>query len=119
MTDDDLRNAFAKLRELDARRAPTFEALADAPARRRSRWVIALPIASVTAAAAAFVVWVTASKSDTSASLAPVPAAPTLEDTAAPAFDPAPLDFLLELPTSASLAGVPNFDRSLVQGPPR
>jgi len=117
MTEDDLRRGFAKLRELDARRAPTFEALADAPTRRRSRWVIALPIASVTAAAAAFVVWISASKSDTSApvsaAVAPVAAAP------ATALDPAPLDFLLELPTSASLGGVPNFDRSLVQGPRR
>jgi hypothetical protein len=116
MTEDDrLKEGFAKLREHDARRAPTFEALADAPPRRRSRWVIALPIASVTAAAAAFVVWISASMSEMPAP----PAAAQVVAAPATALDPAPLDFLLELPTSTSLARVPNFDRSLVQGPRR
>jgi hypothetical protein len=116
MTEDDrLKEGFAKLRELDARRMPAFEALADAPPRRRTRWLIALPIASVTAAAAAFVVWVSAPHSEMSAAKIAMP----LAVVPAPALDPAPLDFLLELPSSTSLARVPNFDRSLVKGPRR
>lgn len=57
MNDDErLQEAFHKLREHDARRAPTFEAVRDRPrVPRRSPWALVVPLTSVATAAAVFV----------------------------------------------------------------
>ncbi len=115
MNDDErLREGFAKLRADDARRAPPFDAMWSAR-RRRSPWVVLVPVTSVAAAAAVLLVWCTfapsAPKSEPVA-VAPAPL-PVVAD------DPAPLDFLLDLPMGASLAKVPDFDKTLLQAKSR
>lgn len=104
--DDRLREGFAKLRSEDARRVPAFEGMWK-PRRERSPWAVALPLASAAAAAAVLLVWCgvhEATRSRTELSAAPPAAA-----APAPPDDPAPLDFLLDMPLSATLAQAPNF----------
>lgn len=123
MTDDErLKHAFDKLREDDARRAPSFESIRQRLPRKRSPWAIALPVASAMAAAAVFVVWCNASNDATPTSTATrAPMATSgpmggeaLGGVAAVAeADDAPLDFLLAVP---GLRGTPNFDTSLLRG---
>jgi hypothetical protein len=103
---------------------PPFAGRGRARARRPtlSPWWVALPAASVTlAAAAALVLWT--ARTGTSAepaartasgtvAAAPVQAASTSISTSTSAFDPAPLDFLLEQPV---LASAPDFDSDPVK----
>ena len=99
MNDDDLRERFRSLKRHDARRAPPFDAMWRKP--RRSAWRLVVPIAGAAAAAAVFLVWcATATLRPASAPLAI--AAPALD------ADPAPLDFLLDTPGLAALAGTPD-----------
>lgn len=117
MNDDDrLKEGFAKLRADDARRAPPFEAMWSARPRRRSPWIVAAPMVSMAAAAAVILVWCRVAQYEAapSAAVAVAPAAPP-----AIADDPAPLDFLLDVPMGASLAKVPDFDKTLLQGKSR
>ncbi len=120
MNDDErLEKGFAKLREADKRRAPPFDAMWRAPGRKRSAWIVVLPMGTAAvAAAAAFLVWFDVERDAPSAtSAAPVPAVVV---AAAPmpaiVLEPAPLDFLLNVPGRASLTTTPDFDRSLLQG---
>lgn len=127
MTDDDekLKRAFGALKREDARKAPTFEAIGQRPKRRRSPWIVVVPIASAGAAAAAamLVVW-------SNYSMAPQAAAPSAaseaelgasaggareSDGVAVIPDPAPLDFLLDLPGSSALAATTSFDAKVIR----
>lgn len=120
MNDDErLEKDFANLREADKRRAPPFEAMWRAPARKRSAWIVALPVATVgLAAAAALLLWIDVGRDEA----APTSAAPAPAVVAAVApmpvlaIEPTPLDFLLNVPGHASLSTTPDFDRSLLQG---
>jgi len=119
--DDDLKRGFAKLRDADARRAPTFEATRRTRARRRSPLVVAAPIAGALAAAAALVLWLRVERDEAPMASAPPAAAPVAVSVGAlaePAIAApiAPLDFLLAVPGHASLSSVPDFDRSILQG---
>jgi hypothetical protein len=120
MNDDErLKEGFAKLRKVDERRAPPFDAMWRAPGRKRSPWIVVLPIGGAVAAAAAAVLLFIDVQHDASAptAAAPVPAivaaAPAM---LVPALEPSPLDFLLDVPGHASLTTAPDFDRSLIQG---
>ena len=118
MTDDErLKHAFDKLREDDARRAPSFEDVRQRLPRKRSPWAVVVPLASAAAAAAMLVVWCNVSRDET---------APVVNTASSPAsrggeavagdvavVDEAPLDFLLAVP---GLRGTPNFDTSLLRG---
>ena len=101
--DEHLRARFAELKKQDARTTPSFEAIRSRP--RPSAWRVVVPVASL-AAAAMLVVWCGAQNLLGTASpqaVAPV-AATAAGGEAMPsaalhtriAFDPAPLDFLLE-----------------------
>lgn len=122
-TDDEkLKQAFGALKREDARDAPSFESIAKRPKRRRSPWVVVVPLASVGAAAAAMLlVW------SSTTSMAPQAAAPgpasrsdlgraggggarESDGVAVTLSDPAPLDFLLDLPGSSALAATTSFD---------
>jgi len=117
MNDDErLKHAFDKLREDDARRAPSFEDVRQRLPRKRSPWVVIAPLASVAAAAAVLVVWCGASpEKPPSMTAAASSAAPMGGESAAPPaeVDDAPLDFLLAVP---GLRGTPNFETSLLRG---
>lgn len=122
MNDDErLKKAFDKLREDDARRAPSFEDVRHRRPRRRSPWAVVVPLASAAAAAAVFVVWCNTAHDASTAATASAPAAsvaaapvdpPAGGETGAP-VDEAPLDFLLDVP---GLRGTPNFDTSFLRG---
>jgi hypothetical protein len=106
MNDDErLKKTFDKLRENDARGAPSFASVRKKRARRTSPWAVVVPIASAFAAAAVFVVWCNAQDGRPTAV---VPAPPAMVRV-----DDAPLDFLLDVP---GLHGAPNFDTSLLRG---
>lgn len=124
MTDDErLKHAFDKLREDDARRAPSFESVRQRLPRKRSPWAIAVPVASAMAAAAVLVVWCnasneaaptpTATRATPMASSAPMGGESLGAAAAGAEVDEAPLDFLLAVP---GLRGTPNFDTSLLRG---
>ena len=121
MNDDErMKKTFDKLREDDARRAPSFEALRRRAPRTRTAWAVVVPLASAMAAAAVFVVWCNVAREAAPASVAVAPpamlapqAALAGEVAAAPRVDEAPLDFLLDVP---GLRGAPNFDTSLLRG---
>ncbi|MBX3193218.1 MAG: hypothetical protein KF819_39910 [Labilithrix sp.] len=123
MTDDErLKGAFTKLREADADKAPSFDALVRAGRpKRRSPWAFAAPIASLAAAAAALLLWCgTQTMATSSAPQAAPPAnAPVasaalvaVDQEPARAIDPAPLDFLLRMPGTSALAAMPSFGTS-------
>ena len=122
MTTEDeekLRRGFAKLKEDDARRAPKFEELVKKgpPRPARSPWAVVVPLGSIAAAAAVFLLWcgtqrMTSSEPTAAAPMAtaPAPAASmaaadqpaVVQDgkQAAPriAPDTEPLGFLLTVP---------------------
>ena len=114
MNDDErLKQTFDKLREADARRAPSFDSVRAKRRRRTSPWAVVVPLASAAAAAAAFVVWcnppASAPPSRVVAAAAPLGG----ESAPSPVADEAPLDFLLDVP---GLRGAPDFDTSLLRG---
>src|SRR5689334_6250783 len=113
MNDDErLKQTFDKLREDDARRAPSFESIRGKRRRTTSPVVVLFPAAI--AAAAVLVVWCHRPESATPTAVvaaAPVPASG--ESLAVPPADDAPLDFLLRVP---ALRGAPDFDTSLLRG---
>ena len=114
MNDDErLKQTFEKLRQDDARRAPSFDAVRGKRARRRSPWAVVVPIGSMLAVAAVVVVWCNAPTSDPQAAAPVAVIALPLGGEVAPALDEAPLDFLLEVP---GLRGAPSFDTSLLRG---
>ena len=96
---------FAALRDRDRAAAPSFDAMMarPAPRRRTSPLVYVLPAAAALAMAAAFVLWIFASRS----------AAPPSSPHTIAATDPEPLGFLLDSP--APLARVPDFDSSPIK----
>lgn len=136
--DDKLRRAFASLRERDARRAPPFDALAKKgpPRRATSPWAIAAAAAPALAAAAVLVMWCGTARMSANAPTAaappaaqapaaaaehaddaPVAAARAAADAKpAPAPDPAPLDFLLDLPGSSALAAASDLGEGSRKG---
>ncbi|MBX3213394.1 MAG: hypothetical protein KF850_15260 [Labilithrix sp.] len=137
--DRELRARFAELARRDRGRAPDFEAMWRARRPARSPWRLLVPAASL-AAAAMFALWCgplgllgTSSPESaapvavaaSSASPAPHPAsgagAPPAAEMpsagAARAFDPAPLDFLLDVPGSAPRAlGAAGLDSNPLKG---
>lgn len=130
MSDDErLEEGFAKLRADDAARAPGFERMWRRPAPKpRSPWAVVVPLGSAAAAAAAILVYCgtqrLAERSEPAAvAVAPPPppasavAVDAVQASAAPSFDdPAPLDFLLDVPGHASLARVPDLRTTLLEG---
>jgi len=109
----ELRQRFLELKRHDQRRAPDFDKMRTARRPARSPWRSIVPAASL-AAAAMLMMWCGAKTALTGASspeavapaAAPAPvlgtaseAAPVAGETGA--FDPAPLDFLLDVPGSA------------------
>lgn len=104
------RDAFAKLREADAKRAPPFDRMWRARPRRSVLWLIAPKAMAMTAiaAAACVVFWLAR---DRDAKQAVVSVAPPIARVALP---PDPLAFLLESPT---LASTPNFDSNPLREP--
>ncbi len=101
MNDDELRDHFRALRRADAKRAPPFDSMWRKP--KRSPWRFVVPIAGAAAAAAVFLVWCATSTLTPASAPAPVAIAVPLDP------DPAPLDFLLDTPGLAELAGTPDF----------
>ncbi len=122
MTNDDeekLRRGFEKLRAEDARRAPRFEELVKRgpPRSARSPWAIVVPLGSVAAAAAVFLLWCGTqqmmSPPEPTAAAPPAGSAVAVDQPAAvtdtkPQAPPdvvaerEPLGFLLTLPASAA-----------------
>ena len=117
MNDEDrLKQTFDRLREADARRAPSFESLRTRRRRRTSTWAVVAPLASAAAAAAVFVVWCsTPASAPPPVSVAAAPAMVPLggESAPEPEAEEAPLEFLLDVP---GLRGAPDFDTSLLRG---
>ncbi|MBX3258597.1 MAG: hypothetical protein KF782_02690 [Labilithrix sp.] len=130
--DRDLRARFAELARRDRGRAPDFQEMWAARRAARSPWRVLVPAASL-AAAALFVVWcgptsffgiveargrvarrrVSASAGDGGRP----PAAETAPGAAPAGFDPAPLDFLLDVPGSAPRAlGAAALDSNPLKG---
>lgn len=121
--DERLRARFAELRDRDERRAPDFHRMWTAPRAIRSPWRLVVP-ATTLAAAAVLVLWCGA-RTMTLESSAPQAAAPAAAPppAAAPAlaagetsFDPAPLDFLLDVPGTAPRSVRATFDSNPLQG---
>ncbi len=109
--DENLKRAFEALARDDARRAPAFENMACARPPRVAWLRVTAPVATLVAAAAALAVWVTSSGSSPPTGPRHVPAA--VAPTLAPApLDPAPLDFLLDVPGSSALATASQFDEN-------
>ena len=118
MKDDErLRQTFRKLREADAERVPTFEAIRSRPAARRPRslWLLVGPVTGSMAAAAVILLWCNAERNAaappiaaTAGARAPAGAAPV---------DTAPLDFLLESPSRGLLAATPRLDTAFLDPP--
>jgi len=118
MNDDErLKQTFDKLRQDDARRAPSFEAVRRRRARRTSPWAVVVPLGSALAAAAVLLVWCRTTPGSPQAAMtvavSPAPVASPLGGESAPRPDDAPLDFLLDVP---GLRGAPDFDTSLLRG---
>lgn len=128
--DEELRRRFGELRARDARKAPPFETLARAgkPKRTRSPWAVVAAVTPLAAAAAVLVLWCSTQKMSANApsaaapppppiaageSAASTPAAVAVADgksVTPPAHDPAPLDFLLDLPGSSALAAASDLE---------
>jgi len=105
----DLRDDFAALRERDQKSAPPFGDLVRERPRgkgvSRNAIVYVLPVATVFAAAAAFVIWFgTRPQAEP-----PSAAAASHAAAAAPSADPEPLGFLLDEPPP--LARFTDFDK--------
>jgi hypothetical protein len=126
MNDDDkLRDAFAKLREDDARRAPPFDELVRRGRPKRSPWAVVVPLTSAAAAAAIFLVWCS---TQGMSEKTPTAAAPRLVDAPAvqvgagvpaqPSPDREPLGFLLTLPGAAAMTA-PDLDTRFLRGESR
>ena len=118
--DERLRSRFQELRRDDQRGAPSFEKMRAGRRPVRSPWRVIVPAASL-AAAAMFVLWCGAGTMLESASApqAAAPAAPAAAPAVAAggaAFDPAPLDFLLDVPGSAPRSVRTSFDSNPLQG---
>lgn len=99
--DPALEERFRELRNHDARRAPSFTAIARRP-KRRARWLAGGGAAAALALAAAIALGV--------GSRAAPPRRPPIESVPNVTFvqlDPAPLDFLLAPPKSPSFDVVP------------
>lgn len=120
MTPDEerLRARFAALKKRDARLTPDFEKVRSAP-RRPAPWRVVVP---VLAAAAMLLLWLGTRTMRDSAS-APLASAPATHGSvmggevsghATVAFDPAPLDFLLDMPGTA--AAVTTLDSNPLAG---
>jgi hypothetical protein len=119
--DEKLRRGFAKLRERDARHAPAFDDLVRAGRPRRApRWGAIVAIgAPAIGAAAVLLLWCgTMESRQTATASAPAPAASAavaatamLDAPVAGPPDPAPLDFLLELPASSVTSLLPGTSR--------
>lgn len=113
MTHDEerLRARFADLRRYDERSAPDFQRMRSAPRRsRRSAWRVIVPGASL-AAAAMFVLWCGAQPmASAPQAVAPASAPVRGEISATAVFDPAPLDFLLEMPGASASIATPWLD---------
>jgi len=116
-----LRARFAELRRHDERRVPDFQQMRAAPRRIRSPWRVVMPAASL-AAAAMFMLWCGARsvllESSTPQAAAPA-AAPALTSSLATdetAFDPAPLEFLLDVPGTAPSSVRASFDSNPLHG---
>ena len=78
MSDDEekLKRAFSALKAEDAKKAPVFRTIVDRGApKKRSPWVVLVPLASTAAIAAVFLVWCGTS---TMSAPAPTAAAPTV-----------------------------------------
>lgn len=103
MNDDErLKEAFSVLRRADARRVPSFEAMARPPAVRRPSPVrFVVPVGSALAVAAAALVWLGVEQGRPTPLLSRAASAPAV--LAAPP-DLAPLDFLLRTPALAALS---------------
>jgi len=120
VTDEEekLRRGFAKLKEDDARRAPNFQKLLEKGAVRsaRSPWAVVVPLGSVAAAAAVFLLWCGTQRMTSSEPTAAAPqAAASMAAADQPALvqdgkqappkresDPEPLGFLLTIPGSTA-----------------
>lgn len=132
--DRDLRARFAELARRDRGRAPDFQEMWAARRAARSPWRVLVPAASL-AAAALFVVWcgptsffgtsapeaaspvAVSAPPETAAAAAAPPAAETAPGAAPAGFDPAPLDFLLDVPGSAPRAlGAAALDSNPLKG---
>ena len=127
--EDELRRAFTKLKEHDARRAPRFDQLVERgkPRPARSPWAVVVPLASAAAAAAVFLFWcstqsMTASSPPTAAAPAPAadqPAAAAKQvafATPQAAGDREPLGFLLTLPGATAVRGSDQATSFLLPG---
>ena len=106
--DDKLKRAFEALARDDARRAPAFEKFARSRPPRVEWLRVAAPVGTLVAAAAGVVMWVASAKSTPQAG----PAHPPPVASIAPTLDPAPLDFLLDVPGSSALATASQFDEN-------
>lgn len=97
MNDDNLRARFAELKRRDAKSAPPFERMWHASRPKRSPRGVVAVVVPIAAAAAAVVLWFGAGSEP-----APAPAAVSVSKAApvseAVVLDPAPLDFLLDMP---------------------
>jgi len=103
--DDKLRDEFAALKRMDARGAPKFESLAQAPKVRPLRPVVLAAFPIVAAAAVLLLVWNATTLSEPARPTSPplAAAAPPADVVPAitvashdPADEPLPLDFLLQ-----------------------
>ncbi len=115
-----LRSRFQELRKDDQRSTPGFEKMWTGRRPVRSPWRVFVPAASL-AAAAMFVLWCGAatmleSKSIPQAAAPAVPAQAPAIVAGEVAFDPAPLDFLLDVPGSAPRSVRTSFDSNPLQG---
>jgi hypothetical protein len=116
------REAFAKLRASDGKNVPPFDRMMSARRPRVSTWWIAAPSMTVaTAAAAAFVFWISRGDSDRSLSAGvAAPAASAVVASVVPStrvrvdVPPDPLAFLLDSP---SLTSMPDFDSNPILEP--
>lgn len=112
-----LRARFAELKRHDERAVPRFEAMWAARRPARSPWRVVVPVTSL-AAAAAIVLWFSAGVvRDRTASSSPAVAAsagatPALAELT---LDPAPLDFLLDMPLEAPMVRTSGLDPSSLE----
>lgn len=116
--DEKLRRAFGALEREDERAAPPFDAMLERARARGPRVTrsvsiarLSVALAPIAAAAAVVLFWGVSrapeKRAEPSAAAAvSTPAAPTMQTT----LPPLELDFLLQMPVSASLSALPDFD---------
>lgn len=103
--DDDLRAAFERIREADARGAPSFRELVEAGNRRRPvriRWAFYLPVAAAISAAIALAIVLRPP-----AGTPPVDVQRAEIGVAVSGWWEAPTDFLMATPGSEIVSGTP------------